>query len=379
MKNRFASIFHNDVLIKNDHDVSCRYDVFYWQNKNLTFFIDHVYLLTETTLIKKTLELSIQIRFCSILWAAIKQHIQLHSLRAMKLNFENENQFSQFDLLIHANVMMSIRASFLTSSSCFARFMCRLTDYDVDHDVVDVKKKIDVSFIFFNDVFIHMFNKFCFWFTTARSRNSKIYIFFWIKIRSLTKLLKCFSFTCNNRTTTICDIVCISFQTRKIVDSVKVYEKLLKLNFCFYNIDNKSSQKQSRALIANDNARIKLSESMRIDSSIFTTSFVFSFKIFRIAKKTSSDKNVSKLSNDLNDFFVESFNIKNDSENCHDFFSQFIDLTQKSRENFVLSKFQQLMQNIFEQKIETSIEMLENKIESIVFINVTKRDKRKTI
>ena len=326
MKNRFVSIFHNNVFIKNDHNVSCRYDVFYWQNKNLTFFIDHVYFFIETILIKKTFELSIQIRFCSILWTAIKQHIQLHSFRTMKLNLENENQFSQFDLLIHANMMMNIRTSFLTSNSCFAKFICKLIDYDVDHDVVDIKKKIDVSFIFLNDVFVHMFNKFCFWFTIARNRNSKIYIFFWIKIRSLTKLLKCFSFTCNNRTTTICNIVCISFQIRKIADNVKVYEKLFKLNFCFYNIDNKSSQKQSRALIVNDNVWVKFFESMRINFSIFTTSFVFSFKISRIAKKTSSNKNVSKFSNDLNDFFVESFNIKNDNENCHDFFFQFIDL-----------------------------------------------------
>ena len=345
----------------------------------MTFFIDHVYFFIETILIKKTFELLIQIRFYSILWTTIKQHIQFHSFRTMKLNFENENQFFQFDLLIYANVMMNIRVSFLTSNSCFAKFMCKLIDYDVDHNVVDVKKKIDVNFIFFNDVFVHMFNKFCFWFTIARNRNSKIYIFFWIKIRLLTKLLKCFSFTCNNRTTTIYDIICISFQIRKIVDNVKIYEKFLKLNFCFYNIDNKSSQKQSRAFIVNDNVWIKFFESMRIDFSIFTTSFVFSFKTSRIAKKTNSNKNVSKFSNDLNDFFVELFNIKNDNENCHDFFFQFIDLIQKSRKNFVLSKFQQLMQNIFEQKIEISIEMLENKIESIVFINVTKRDKRKTI
>ena len=80
----------------------------------------------------------------------------------MKLNLESENQLSQFDSLIHADVVMNTQASFLTPSSCLAKFMCKLTDYDVDHDVVDVKKKTDVNLTFLSDFFVHMFSKPCF-------------------------------------------------------------------------------------------------------------------------------------------------------------------------------------------------------------------------
>ena len=57
----------------------------------------------------------------------------------MELNLEGENQLPQFDLLIHADVVMGTRASLLTPGSCLARFMCKLTGYDAGHDAAGAK------------------------------------------------------------------------------------------------------------------------------------------------------------------------------------------------------------------------------------------------
>ena len=67
MEDRPASVFHSEVLIKDDHGASCRYDVFYWQNKDLALLTDHVYLLTGTALVKEALGLPIQVRLCPTL------------------------------------------------------------------------------------------------------------------------------------------------------------------------------------------------------------------------------------------------------------------------------------------------------------------------